>query len=216
MLTNSLIQAKVNKRADSTRISFISDVLFQLPIEGLSTKIKMELLKYNLIDSIDENLHISLEIDSVNNSIFIQSYQKDCMTCPGDNYYIMSYFKNDSVYKIVFSNSTNSQADNYQNVLDTYQYYLKSKKLIKDTVIYKAFSIELKDFFKKNTPDSIISKYSENIQPTYSFSKDLIHCEISDYGYSNTLLKCPWLKGNCIEINWNGKDFIIGKITLEK
>ncbi len=138
------------------------------------------------------------------------------MTCPGDNYYIMSYFENESVYKIVFSNSTNSRSDNYQNVLDTYQYYLKSKKLIKDTVIYKAFRIELKDFFKKKTPDSIISKYSEDIQPTYSFSKDLIHCEISDYGYSNTLLKCPWLKGNCFEIKWNGKDFIIGQITLEK
>lgn len=215
--TNSLIQAKSIMLSDSTSIAFISDVFIQLPIESLSTKVKVDLLKFNLMDSIDDNLNISFNVDSFNNSIFFQSYPNGCRSCPCDNYSIMSYRLNDSIFKIVYSNSTNSRSDNFQNALDTYEYYLKPKKLIKDTIEYKAFKIKLKDFFKNNTPDSIISKYySDNIQPTYSFRKDLIYCIISDYGYSNILLESPWLLGNYIEIKWNGKDFIIGKITLEK
>lgn len=77
-------------------------------------------------------------------------------------------------------------------------------------------TIQLKDFFENSTPKSIINKYSENINPKYSFQDYVIFCSITDRGYGNTLIHERDLKGNIIKILWNGNDFEIDSIFIEK
>jgi len=206
---------QVNKNSINTDF-FIKDVFKQLTIVNFSSSIKEELLNNKHIDSTKYNETISLEIDSINNSIIIQSCIRGNTTAPCYNYYITSYFLCDSVYKIIYSNSFNSYADNNQNELVIYDYNLKCKRLMLDKSFSKVFSIHLKDFFKETTPDSIIAKYVDDVKPTYSFRHNKIFCRISDTGFANTLIDEPLLKGNVIEIIWTGRDFKIESIYIEK
>ena len=195
---------------------FISDVFMLLPIESISNSLRLKLLKTHQIDSIDNEKYLTMDIDSLHNSIFIQSCFIESMTMPCDNYYIKSYQIDSSRFIIVYSSSSNSYADNYQNDLGIYQYDIETRKLLKDSTKRKAFNIQLKDFFESNTPKSIINKYSENVNPTYSFQDSVIFCSITDRGYGNTLNHERYLKGNVIKILWNGNDFKIDRIYKEK
>lgn len=198
--------------------AFIIDVFRKLPIIGISLDIKYELLTQIRIDSTKENLQYAIDIDSINNSILIQSSIAGCYgsSCPYNNYYIKSFKVNNELYKIVLSNCLIVPGNNSQEQFDIFDYYLSSKLLMKDTVSYPALNIQLKDFFNINTPDSIIDKLKDNITPTYSFNNDLLYCVISDYGDNYGILDNKWLEGNTIEIKWNGKYFVRSRIILIK
>ncbi|SDC21827.1 hypothetical protein [Williamwhitmania taraxaci] len=200
-------QDKTDKNTSSR--CFIADVFMKLPFTSLNEEEKKELLK-NTERVLDEERQ-TIEIDTINNFIFIQSCFIESMTMPCENYYIRSYLQKKNVYKIVYSNSSTCFADKHQQELEVYEYNLGTKVLMKDTTEYKVLKLSLKDFFKVNTPEIVLAKYSENVSPIYTFNGKRISCYISDAGYSNTLRNEPWLKGRDIEIEWDGNTFLIIK-----
>jgi hypothetical protein len=199
---------------DKTKTIFIIDVFMKLDDIGLAEKVKAELLKHGKV--VDGESEIALNLDTINNCIFIQSCFIESMTMPCDNYYLSSYLITDDIYEIVYSSNSVSFADKFQNSLQVFQYNLKTQVLKRDTIERRAFKLTLKDFFNENTPNKILSKYVENVNPIYSLRNKTISCSISDTGYSNTLIKESNLKASTIEIKWNGKDFVIAKYVLDK
>lgn len=214
ILIHTVTQGQKRQDKNKPHNIFIIEIFLNLSDIDITKEIKKELLKNSKV-SPDGTL-VTLSVDSLNNSVFIQSCLKESMTVPCDNYYLQSYANGDRTYKIIYSKSSISYADKYQNELLTYEYRLKEKSLTKDTTRYKALRLTLNDFFKDNTPDSILSKYSEKVHPIYSFSSNKIFCRISDTGFANTLKKEPYLRGNVVEIEWNKNAFLVKKYILEK
>ena len=211
-----LISCFINSTAQDTKKLFITDVFIQLPIDTFSVTTKKELLKNRHSEDKNNKIVTDICIDSNKNSLYFQTCMLEgMMTSPCDNYYIKTYKINNNSCKIIYSKSTHSFAENHQGVLNVYRYDFKTKILEKDSTDHIAFKIKIKDFFKENTPDSVLLKYKESIEPIYSFVGDTVYCRISDKGYANILLDEPWLKGNQIEICWLGGDFVQCNITKE-
>jgi hypothetical protein len=195
---------------------FVADVFMRLKIESLTDSVRAELLTKLKLDSIDGETHMTMDIDSINNSIFIQSCYIESSTMPCENYDIRSYQFDSINFEIIYSKNSVSYADKYQDEFKIYQYCTTTKILKEDLITQKVFNIQLKDFFNANTPDSIINSYAESVNPIFSFQDSKIFCTVSDCGYGNTLNDEKWLEGNTIEIIWNGKNFKILRIYKEQ
>ena len=179
---------------------------------GFTEAEKKDLIRNSKIS--DGETETNLELDTAENSIIIQSCFIGSMTMPCDIRYIKLFKTKNSNYKVVYSSSSISYADKHQNAFSIFNFDKENKKLTKDSEDYKALRLTLKDFFKDNTPSSILEKYIDNVEPIYSFEGNRLFCSISDNGYSKTLLTESSLKANIIEIEWNGEKFLIKEYKI--
>lgn len=206
----ALISAQINSQAQVKRRYpdlFIKDVFMKLSDLGLNESEKKQLLKKSRL-TIGERI-VTIDLDTVKNFVFIQFCFDGSMTMPCDNHYIKSYQSKNGAHKIIYSRNSNSPADRHQDPIDLLIYDAKTGALSKIANEYKALNLTLKDFFKADTPDSVLLKYSDYVSPIFSFTKNKIFWSISDNGHSNTLLSESHLVANLIEIEWNGKAFLI-------
>jgi len=197
----------------------ISDVFMKIPIENFTDANKEELLKNQRIDSISDDMYATLDIDSARNILFIQSCFYECGSCPCYNYSINSYKINDSSYKIAYSSYISAiPGDGHRPVIKIYNFETKGKTLEIDSISPKEFPT-LKDFFLKETPESVIINFSDHgVEVVYYLDFDKIICEIPNAdNWQLTvdpfgLFRCKWFKGNRIEMKWDGTAFVRGNI----
>ena len=103
--------------------------------------------------------------------------------------------------KILYSENSGTRSATSQNEIKVFDYNPSKKTFDIDTLNTGLFQIKFKDFFKDNTPDSIISNLSNN--SNFFFSIVLNKTGIAENEIFSTLVgeklnESKWLKGNKI------------------
>ncbi len=176
------------------------------------------------IDSIENEL-----INKQNAEVIISSYEGEPdETC---NYYLdtvnitlRSEYNSGGVsiseLRILFSDQTvvvirssfsGTSSFTNQNDLLIYNYNFNEKTFSLDTINIKLFNVELKDYFKENTPDSIISEFEGH--SSYFFhiiynETGIAENQLFDNSFEKNIMNNNWLKGNKITFYYKDNKFI--------
>ena len=119
------------------------------------------------------------------------------------------FYKNS--IKLISSSFNGTSASVHQTDFSIYNYNFKTKELSIDSIDTKLFQVQLKDYFKEGTPDSIISYTSS--YTSYFF--DIVYNEkgiATNQLYSNSFDRkfrdVEWLRGNVITFEYKDSKFI--------
>ncbi len=113
--------------------------------------------------------------------------------------------------KVLKSSFSGTSAFTNQNDFEIYDYNFNKKIFLTDTVAEKLFNVQLIDFFKENTPDSVIKEFERH--SSYYFTivyneAGVAEIELFDELKGNDITSNNWLKGNKISFYYNDKKFI--------
>jgi hypothetical protein len=144
-----------------------------------------------------------LIIDTIKNALRIESTEAGNSSFIIDEYKVINV-KND--IKLIHSKLVGTRAFTTQSELTVYDYNSRQKTLALDTINTKLFEVEISDYFKSNTPDSILNIAEEEA----SYFLNLLYNDtgIGEYLYVEDVWRekqSEWMKGNTIRFNWVGK-----------
>ena len=192
----------------------ISEIFKMLPNEcfnnELSENSRIELLKnkkfYPLSNCEEEIIVFSLvKLDSINNFMRIEKTFESGQAAY-NIYEIRSFNKSEGSQIVIFSKVSGAHDMFGQNEFQSFE--ITNNKLVKSKFEYLPIDIGIKDFVKKETPDSLIQKYENYISHSYKlgyFEKKILY-ELYDFYLYNSDLDTGYLLGNRIEFVWeNGK-----------
>ncbi|WP_018342828.1 hypothetical protein [Cytophaga aurantiaca] len=148
-------------------------------------------------------------IDSVNNTIRIEDYYEVGNSSSSISEYKLVQTKKGC--KVLYSNYGGTNAFTTQYEFEIYDYTLSTEALLRDSSksTLKKFTIDTKDFFASNTPDSIITKYKSHS----SYFCRLVDIEngIAEYilfdNFGN-MKDIKWIKGDIIRFDLEGNKFV--------
>ena len=154
-----------------------------------------------------------VELDSVKNFMRIEkSYESG--QAAYTIYEIRSFNKTGGSQVVVFSTVCGANIMFGQNILETFE--ITDNKLVKSKFEYLPTNIGIKDFVKKETPDSLILKYENSSSHSYNlgYFKENITYELNDFYLYNSERDSFYLLGNKIEFVWENDKF--EKKSIEK
>jgi hypothetical protein len=175
------------------------------------------------IDSIENEL-----INKLNVKVIISSYEGEPdETCnyylDTINYTLRSEFVSGGVYvselrllsaentiKVMKSSFSGTNSFTNQDDFLIYDYNYNKKSFSIDTVAGKLFKVQLIDFFKENTPDSIITEFEGHssyfFQTIYNES-GVAEIQLFDESLEKNIKSNKWLKGNKITFYYKDNKF---------
>ena len=109
--------------------------------------------------------------------------------------------------KILYSENSGTSSFTSQNEIKVFEYNPLNKTFDIDTINTGLFQIKFKDYFKANTPDSIISDLSNNSNFFFNIvlnKTGIAENEIFSTLIGENLIENKWLKGN--KITYKYKD----------
>lgn len=192
----------------------VCDVFNQIKLENIDNKLKDSILThtkyYPQTNDSDYIEYYSLTIDSVKEQVRIEfGFESGQKAYAIDE--IKLFKKSDGNYKAIYSHCTGANAMLNQGELSIYDYNTKTRILSIDNLTRSLFQIGLKDFFKVNTPDSVITEFDSHS----GFSYDLFYAEKNDIEFRlvnflifDHLKDNKDVSGNIIGFKWINDRFV--------
>lgn len=116
----------------------------------------------------------------------------------------------DNTVKIISSDFSGTSSFTNQNNPKIYNYDYNKQSFTLDTADTKFFIVRLRDFFKGNTPDSVISEFKGHssyfFQITYNES-GIAENQLFDDSFDKNITNNNWLKGNKITYYYENNKF---------
>ena len=222
-ISTSCSSFKVTTVLTHTKDKSISDYFLELPSEyfdGLSLSNRKEILtkeKYYPPDNDElETIVYSLaDINYKNESLRVEYTYESGQA--GFIIYELRKFKSNKGINIITYSNISGAHNMFSGEIITFIDYGNEIKISKKEFLPKELNI--RDFVKKNTPNSIIKKYSEYSSSSY----ELVYVE-NDIEYrlydsdilSNSEIDNSYLIGNTIKFVWTGKKFDQQKVNRKE
>lgn len=116
----------------------------------------------------------------------------------------------DKAIKIISSDFSGTNSFTNQNKVEVYDYDFNKNSLILDSINTKLFIVNLRDYFKENTPDSVISKLENHLSYFFQISYNesgIAENQLFDESFDKDITNNNWLKGNKITFYYENNEF---------
>ncbi len=116
----------------------------------------------------------------------------------------------DNTIKILSSDFSGTTSFTNQNNIEIYDYDYNKMSFLLDSVNTSFFSVDLKDYFKENTPDSVVLEFESHSSHFFQIvyiEAGIAENKLFDESFDKEITNNNWLKGNIITYYYENNKF---------